>query len=388
MAKDKNDDAQEEILTPKKKSGGAGEDPYKDLTKTQKEFAIGLKEVMPRFKELNEAAASSFLPELGRQINNLFTSGAFKTIVTGYEGISAGLAKATKSFAGTMFDPANQNNLATFFKNAGTTTGTFGAILGNAFSGFITLMNAINPLVTRFTSFLQMKSVGFAANMKNDFANIQGFFKQAGDAAAGWGAILGRLFEKFKGMIKANVGPGTGGQLLLDFFNQGTTGFRNLDGAAGEFARKQHFLASAMNLKAMLESLGKIFSFMSDLGTDPAVAQFWGTLAELEGPLEKIFDSIQGSSDELARLLVTVVEIIASFADAAQLETYMKILGDIFAVLGGIVQTLEPVFAFFGKYVGAIGALVTTMYLLKTVTMLTSGTLLNFKKVIAAPAEA
>lgn len=384
MAKDKNDDAQDEILNPKKKkTGGAATDPYKDLTKTQREFAIGLKEVMPRFKELNEAAASKFLPELGKQLKNLFSSGMFKTLVKGFESVSAGLGKATKSFAGTMFDPGNQKNLSTFFKNAGTTTGTFGAILGNAFSGFITLMNAINPLVTRFTSFLQTKSIGFAANMKKDFANVQGFFKNAGDAAAGWGAILGRLFEKFKGMIKANVGPGTGGQLLLDFFNQGTTGFRNLDGAAGEFARKQHFLASATNLKAMLESLGKIFSFMSDLGTDPAVAQFWNILAELEGPLSDIFDSIQGSSDELARLLVTIVEIIASFADAAQLETYMKVLGDIFAILGGIVKMLQPILQFFGPLVGALGALVTTFYLLKKVTMIVTGTTLIFNKVTA-----
>jgi hypothetical protein len=244
-------------------------------------------------------------------------------------------------------------------------------------------MTAINPLVTRFTSFLEMKTTGFAKNMQGDFANIQGFFKQAGDAAAGWGAILGRIFEKFKGMIKANVGPGTGGQLLLDFFNQGTTGFRNLDGAAGEYARKQHFLASATNLKAMLESLGKIFSFMTDLGTDPAVASFWNTLSELGEPLGVIFESISGSSDELARLLVTIVEIVSTFADADQLNTYMKVLSDIFAILGGIAAALAPVFALFGKYVGLIGAIITITLLLKKVTMLTYGVYIAYTKVIA-----
>jgi len=373
-AKDKNADAEDAIINPKKKKGSIGDDPYKDLTKSQKEFAIYLKSVMPEFKKLNEAAASGFLPEVKKGMQEMFKGGLFDRLVKGFEDVGKGLGKATKNFAGTMFDPQNQNNLSTFFKNTATTTGTLGTVLGKAFSGFLTLMTAINPLITRFTSFLEMKATGFSKNMQGDFANVQAFFKQAGDAAAGWGTILGRIFDKFKGMIKANVGPGTGGQLLLDYFKQGTDGFRGLDGAAGEFARKNHFLASATNLKAMLESVSKIFGFMSDLGTDPAVASFWGILSELEGPLSHIFESITGSSDELAKLLVTVVEIVASFTDAGQLNAYMGILSNIFGILGGIVRTLSPVLAFFGPAVGAIGALVTTMLLLKKVTMLVTGT--------------
>jgi hypothetical protein len=384
MAKDKNADAQDELANPKKKNtGGGGVDPYKDLTKTQREFAIGLKEVMPRFKELNEAAASSFLPELGKQLRKLFSSGTFGVLVKGFEDISSGLAKATENFAGTMFDPNNQRNLSTFFKNAGTTTGTFGSILGNVFSGFITLMNAINPLVTRFTSFLQTKSVGFAANMKNDFANIQGFFKDAGDAAAGWGAILGRLFEKFKGMIKANVGPGTGGQLLLDFFNDGTTGFKNMDGAAGEFARKQHFLASATNLKAMLASIAQIFSFLSDLGTDPAVAAFWEKLAELEGPLSKIFESVSGSSDEFASLIVTIAEMIATLADAEQLNTFMLVLSEIAKYANGFLQAIAPLTEMIGPLIGAIGALVVAKKGLVWTTKLLNSVMLSTVKIFS-----
>ena len=380
MAKDKNADAQDELLNPKKKKNT--QDPYKDLTKSQKEFAYYLKGVMPEFKKLNEAAAKGFLPEVKNGMEGMFKGGLFNRIEKGFADVGGGLGKATKNFAGSMFDPGTKNNISALFKNTGTTVGTLGGVLGKVFSGFLTLMTAINPLVTRFVSFLDKKSVKFADSMKADFANVQGFFKNAGDAAAGWGQILGRIFEKFKGMIKANVGPGTGGQLLLDFFNKGTAGFRGLDGAAGEFARKNHFLASATNLKAMLESLGKIFSFMSDLGTDPAVASFWTILADLEGPLSIIFENLQGSSDELANLLVTIVEIVASFADSGQLNAYMVLLNDIFKILNGIVMAIAPVMQQFGKLIGTVGALVTTFYLMKKVTMLVYGTYMIFKGAI------
>jgi hypothetical protein len=375
-AKDRNADLQEQINNPEKKggAGGAANDPYKDLTETQKKFAQYLVSVQPRMKELKEAAASSFLPELTRQMQEMFRGGFFQMLVKGFEDVSKGLATATKGFAGTMFDPQNKNNLAAFFKNTGTTVGTLGGTLGKAFGGFITLMRAIQPLISRFTLFLDSKADKFGSNMQGNFANIMQFFKDAGDAAAGWGAIIGRIFEKFKGLIKANVGPGTGGQLLLDFFNHGISGFRGLDGAAGEFARKQHFLAAATNLKAMLDSLGKIFGFMTDLGTDPAVAQFWGTLAELEGPLEEIFSSIQGASDELAKLLVSIVEIIAAFADAGQLEAYMGILSDILKGIASFVRTIAPLMQALGPLVGAIGAATTVMLLMNKAGKIIAGT--------------
>jgi hypothetical protein len=377
-AKDRNADLQEQIANPKKKggAGGAGADPYKDLTETQKKFAQYLVSVQPRMKELKEAAASSFLPVLTEQMQEMFKGGFFDMLVNGFEEVSKGLGKATAGFAGTLFDPQTKGNLAEFFKNSSTTVGTLGGTLGKAFGGFITLMRAIQPLISRFTLFLDSKADKFGKNMQGNFANIMQFFRDAGDAAAGWGAILGRLFEKFKGLIKANVGPGTGGQLLLDFFNKGTVGFRGLDGAAGEFARKQHFLAAATNLKAMLDSLSKIFGFMTDLGTDPGVATFWGTLAELEGPLQEIFASIQGTSDELAKLLVGIVEIVATFADRGQLEAYLGTIGDIIKGLGAFLRTLQPLMNLVGPLIGFIGALATTMLLLNTAGKVISGTFL------------
>jgi hypothetical protein len=383
-AKDHAADLQEQIANPKLKKKGKGQDPYFGLTQTQRVFAQYLASVQPKMKQLREAAASSFLPELEKQMKSMFKNGYFKMLITGFKDISSGLAKAVKGFAGTLFDPSNKKNFSDFMHSTSRTVASFGPILGKVFSGFLTLMKAIDPLISRFTLFLDKKSTKFASGMKGDFANIQAFFKNAGDAAAGWGSILGRVFEKFKNMIKANIGPGSGGQLLLDYFNRGQAGFRGLDGAAGDFARKQHFLAVAANLKAILDSVSKIFGFMSDLGTDPAVASFWNILSELEGPLSQIFSSIQGSSDELANLLVSVLELVASFADSGQLKSYMTFLSAIFRAFAAVMNTISPIMKALGPLNGIIGALVTTMLLLSKATKIVYGTWLIFTGAIGS----
>jgi hypothetical protein len=230
-AKDNAADLQDKIANPPKAKGG-GNDPYKDLTATQKVFAQYLASVQPKMKQLREAAASSFLPVLTEQMKIMFAGGYFDMLVKGFEDVSKGLGEATRQFAGTIFDPKNKANMADFFKASGKSVGTLGGALGNAFGGFLTLMKAIDPLITRFAQFLASKADSFASNMSNNFASVSTFFRQAGDAAAGWGTILGHVFEKFKNLIKANVGPGTGGQLLLDFFSRGAKGMGDLDEAS------------------------------------------------------------------------------------------------------------------------------------------------------------
>jgi hypothetical protein len=381
-AKDKNKDLQEEIDNPKKKGGGS--DPFADLTKTQKVFAVYLKSVMPRMKELKEAAASSFLPELQKQMETLFKGGYFDMLVKGFREVSGGLAKAVKSFAGTLFDPKNKSNMADFFKSTATNLGSFGSIIGNVFAGFLGLMKNIDPLVGRLAIFLNRKSSNFAKDMTANSASITSFFKLAGDAAAGWGKILGNLWSRFKGFIKANIGPGTGGQLLLDWLKGGTDAFRGLDGAAGDYARKNHFLASAENLKAMLQSIGKIFGFLSDIGTSPEVMVFWKTLEGLEEPFRRIFEGITGSAEQLGRLLVSVVEIFASFADSAQLNAYLSVLADIANVAANTLEAMRPLFQFFGRFVGTIGAYVSIAYIAIKVTKLLLYPLLLLTKAYVA----
>lgn len=355
-------------------------DPFGELTKTQRQFATYLRTVVPRLKELKEAAASSFLPVLQEQIQKIFSSGVFGILVKGFRDVSKGLASASRSFIGTLFDPKNKQNLGDLFKGASKTAAVAGKIFGNVFSAFLTLMKAIDPLINRFTAFLDKKSFNLSQGLSNNFAEVSGFFRNAGQAAAGWGELLGRIFKKFKSLIMANVGPGSGGQLLLEWMNRGVGGFKGLDGAAGEFARKNYFLQASKNFIAMGSALGRIFSFMSNLAADPNIARFWEILGDLEGPINEIFAAITTSSDELARLLVSILDVVAAFADSGQLETYMGMVAALFEQIAAMINMLKPMLQTLGPIVGAVGALITSFLILKKVMMLVWGTVMILRR--------
>lgn len=298
---------------------------------------------------------------LQKQMERMFRGGYFDMLVKGFSQISGGLSKAVKNFSDTIFDPKNKNNMADFFKSTANNAGSFGSIVGNVLSGFLALMKNIDPLISRFAIFLNRKTSTFAKNMTANGASISAFFRNAGNAAAEWGAIFGKVGQRFKDFLKANVGPGTGGQLLLDWLKGGTSGFRGLDGAASDFARKNHFLAAAENLKAMLQSVGKIFGFLTDIGTSPEVAVFWKTLEGLEEPLARIFAGITGSGEAFAKLAVAVVEVFAAFADSAQLKAYMDILSTVANFAANTLESLRPLFQALGPLIGAIGALISIL---------------------------
>jgi hypothetical protein len=120
----------------------------------------------------------------------------------------------------------------------------------------------------------------------------------------------------------------------------------------------------------MLQSIGKIFGFLSDIGTSPEVMVFWKTLEGLEEPFKRIFEGITGSAEELAKLLVSVVEIFASFADSAQLNAYLSILATIANVAANTLEALRPLFQLFGPLVGAIGAFISILLISKKVLQL------------------
>ena len=374
QAKDKAEDMGNEMDKLAKK------DPFSELTKTQRQFAMYLRTVVPKLKDLKEAAASSFLPVLQQQIQKLISSGVFKVVVDGFAEVSKGLASASQSFIGTLFDPKNKQNLSELFKSTSQTTGMFGRILGNVFASFLTLMKAIDPLIKRFTAFLDKKSSGWADGLSKNFANVMEFFKDAGDAAAGWGHILGNLFKRFQLLIQANVGPGTGGQLLLDWMNKGTVGFKGLDGAAADFARKNYFLEASKNFIAIGQSIGSIFSFMKNLAMDPGIAQFWATLSQLDGPLNEIFIAMGSASQQLAEMIVAFVEVVASFADEGQLAAYMSVVTGLLKQIASMIEEIKPLLKIIGQVVGTFGGLIASMLILKKVMMLTWGTIMIFRK--------
>lgn len=375
-AKDKNNDLQEELAKPadQRKNAG-GQDPYANLTKTQATFARYLATVKPRMKELREAAASSFLPELTKQMKVMFAGGYFDMLIKGFRDVSAGLGKAVSEFANTVFDPKNKANLAEFFKATGNTLGTMGRVVGNFFGLFLTVLKAADPLINRLVHFLDRKSFSLGEASKKNFAQLHKFFTDAGNAASTFGRFLSNIFQPFKRLVMSQVGEGSPGREFLKWMQESTEQLREFRMGADGLTLDEKLAPTVENTKAMFQAFSGLARIFFELGQNPGVKEFWTTLASGTGALETIFKGIaEATGPAFARVIVSLTEIVAAFLDQAQLGAYFNILSEIFKVFAVFAAGLGKLMAAFGPLVGAIGAVVTSMLLLKKVFMLFYGT--------------
>ena len=353
-AKQANKEAKE-ALKEGPKSGGT--DPYAGLTKTQKEFAQYLVTIQSKMVLLREAAASSFLPELQKQLQSFIANGYMGTLVKSFTYLSEGLAKFTADFARSFVSTKNMRLLAETFRNVTTTLGGFGSVVGKTFEGFLYYLRNTNPLLNRFVAFLQVRTAKFASDMRNNSAGIQAFFKVAGDAAADFGKIFGNVFERIKIFIKNVTGPGSGGQILLDFFKEISGDFRNFDRTVENAISRKYFADAAENTKIILQSFSGMFRFLVKLGGNPAVGQFWENLQAGQGALGQMITNSVEAAPALANVLVSITKILAALSDSAQVLAFFDTLNLVFNGIATMLKDMKPLLDAFGPLIGTLSAL-------------------------------
>lgn len=382
-AKQANKDAKEALKEGPKAEAGA--DPYAGLTKTQKEFAQYLTTIQSKMVRLREAAASSFLPELQSQLQSFIARGYMGTLVKSFTYLSEGLAKFTADFSRSFIDTNNMRLLAEVFRNVTTSLAGFGTVAGNALEGFLFYLKNTNPLLDRFVLFLQKKTGQFALDQKNNASAIQAFFKTAGDLAADFGTIFGNLSDRFKEFLGNTTGPGSGGQMMVDFLKDITDNFRNFDRDVENSISRKYFADASGNLKIMLESFSGLFKFLLKLGGNPAVGQFWENLQAGQGALAQLVTNSAEAGPGLANILVNITKILAALSDSAQVLAFFDTLNVVFTSIASMLKDMKPLLDAFGPLIGTLSAIGLIFLGFKKATLIIGGlVMLALKPLIAA----
>ncbi len=342
---DRNNDLREQLEKPlnRQGGGGAGVDPYGELTPSQKKFAMFLAGIQDRFKELRESAASGFLPLLETQIRRLMSGGSWSMLVRGYAAVGRGLGLAAEAVTDFIESSRGTKLLGDFFSQTGRILPLFGKSLATVrfYQSVIRSTDRIKELV----------------NMGNQTGSLVSFFERAGNMAAQFGRILSNWFGGLGKLFGAGVGPGSGGQMLLDWMEQASARFKEIQSSFSKGrAQDIYFRESAENFKAMSQSLGKIFGAFKQLGDDPAIAEFYRQLSLAAPTLRVILQNAiktLGTFGALGRALLEISEV---FSDPGQGNAFFQVLADSAMGLAKGLQAIKPLLDFFGPLVGAVSA--------------------------------
>jgi hypothetical protein len=373
-AKARNKDARAD-LKKGPLSGAAAQDPLKNLTKSQKEFAKYLVSLKPKLMELREAAASGFLKPLQEAIQNLVTN-AFPTLKDGLNTLGAAMGAAAKSFSSAVTTPENLKLLREFFNSSVPIIKLFGQAAGYAFGGILAVLKAAQPLTLRFAKWVESVAARFEDWAKSGATStLREFFNLAGDVAGKLGTVFSKVFGGITNITKAAFpsGPESGaGGLIIKWLDKLATTFRNFT-AGPDFGT--WLKGSTDNALTALDTLGKFANIFVKLGAAPETKQFWMTIQGAVPYIQKLAEDGLKAAPALGEIIVQIARMFAILSDSGTLETFLGALAQMVTLFNGFLEFISPVLKFFGPLHGLILAVGFGLNLLRKGGMVLFGVL-------------
>ena len=334
QAKERSADLNEELKKGPEGIAKGGSDPYAGLTKSQKAFAEALVKLKPKLDELREAVAAGFLPILEEQLNRLANGPFFDVVKEGLSKVAVALGNGARNLVDFIVKAENIEKLRTVFGNAVPTIEGFGTILGKAYDSFLSVLVFADPLVKQFVAFLDRNIGKFAdfMNAPENKAEIEGFFATVSQLATDFGDIFKNVFGGIGDIFAANVGPGSGGQKMIDYLKEITGSFANLETIDGK-PIGEFFSVAADNAIAALGTIGEFLKEIFGVADNPNLKIAFDTLKEAAPDFGDVLDKIVDALPSFATLVTDLISITNSFTDTGSITTFFDTLSGITGVV-------------------------------------------------------
>ena len=362
-------DAQRELDRAKrdKKKSAAEDDPLEGLNESQKEFVKFLASLKPKVDAIKKAASDAFLPKLTEGIT-LVAKEAFPVIETGVGKVGDALGDASISIAKAITDAGNLKDLATVFENSATNIRTLGDIVGNVYGIILSTLVALQPVTEKFLGWLEKVTEDFETSLDTEEGKkkLEEFFNTAGEVAAEIGEVFKEAFGALGVVIKANVGPGTGGQFLLDWLESGLKDFKEFGKTVeGQQELKEFFLNSSKNAASALGAVGAFFKEILKAGADPNVGKAFDILKGGSDAFGNILRKSNEAAPSLAALVVNIIKIVDLLTDSGQMKTFFDTLNVAATIVRKILE--NDIVAAIAKVLGPITGFLLAFGLIKII---------------------
>lgn len=362
-------DAQRELDRAKrdKKKSAAEDDPLEGLNESQKEFVKFLASLKPKIDEIKKAASDAFLPKLTEAIQ-LLADKAFPIITVGVGQVGDALGNASIEIAKAITESGNLKDLATLFENSAKNIESLGRIIGSVYGIFLSYAQALQPLTERFLKFLEgaTKKYEEYLDTPEGAKALEDFFNTAGDVAAEIGQVFKEAFGALGVIIKANVGPGSGGQFLLDWLESSLKGFKDFGKTVeGQKELKEFFLNSSKNAASALGAVGAFFKEILIAGADPNVGKAFDILKGGSDAFGSILKKSNEAAPSLATLVVNIIKIVDLLTDSGQMKTFFDTLNVAATIVRKILE--NDVVQAIAKVLGPITGFLLAFGLIKII---------------------
>lgn len=340
-ATEARDDAKEAVKDIEDGAGAASAyaDALSDLSpEAQKfvKFIVGLKD---EFKKLKAAAGKELFPKLEEAIQNLVDN-LFPRLIPLLESTGGVLGNIAKEFSETITKGENLDRLERIWKSNEIVLTNFGDAASNLYEVLLILLDAARPLTEEFSKFVAAKTAAWRESLKvqEQTGKLSEKFEIARKILKDLGTIIGNTFRGLGNIISANVGPGSGGQIFLDYLKDVTKKFEELKTIDGQPIKK-FFADAAENGTAFLGLLGNIVGGFITLANNPELGVFFGQLNTVVDIFQRVGENLSGSLPALGEFLIQFALITETLTESGSIETFFGVLTTVVKTLNDFLNT-------------------------------------------------
>jgi phage-related protein len=327
-ATEDRDEAQKEYDDFDKNTAAANAyaDALSDLSAEAQHFVKYIVSLKDEFKALKAAAGEKLFPQLETAIQNLVDNlfPRLKPLLTETGDV---LGKIAVGFSKTVTSAENMKRLESIWKTSNVFLEKMGTVTNNLYEVFLILLDAAKPLIDAFGDWLVKVTGAWKQTLILDekSGKLAKTFETAKGILKDLGTIFGNVFGGFGKIISANVGPGSGGQIFLDYLKDATGRFKNIQEIDGK-PLKEFFAGAAENGTKLLSLLGNIGGEFIKLADDEGLGIFYDKLSQVVDIFGEIGGNLNGALPALGDFLIAFANITKTLTESGSIVTFFDVL--------------------------------------------------------------
>jgi hypothetical protein len=327
-ATEQRDDAQKAVddFDSQTAAANAYADAMEGLSKEAQDFVRYMVSIRDEFKALKAAAGEKLFPQLTDAMK-ILVKDLFPALKPLLKDTGDVLGRVAINLAKTVTSTANLKRLDNVWKTSNRFIEKLGTVTANLYEVFLILLEAAEPLIEAFGDWL-VKITGawkMTLNTKKGVEDLNERFKIAQGILKDLGTIFGNVFGGFGKIIKANVGPGSGGQFFLDYLKEATGRFKNIQQIDGK-PLKDFFLDAAENGTKLLSLFGNIGGEIIKLADDESLGIFFDKLNEVVDIFGRIGANLSGAAPAFGDFLIAIANITETLTQANSITIFFETL--------------------------------------------------------------
>jgi hypothetical protein len=395
-------DANEAVKEAKKdladaKGGGGAADAFaeamKKLSTEAQRFVRFLMSIQGAFKRLKAAAGKELFPALETAIKNLITEPNLKLFEGLLQGTGKALGQVAIELSNVITDADNLKSLESVWKTNDKLIGNLGTVVGNLYTGFLNIIEAAGPLITKFGEWLVKVTGAWAETQKlnNQSGALTKKFDRLGEITADIGGYLKTFWEGLKDIFAVVTEEGGAVDILNGYFKTAAENFKEFTSAGREDGSLKEFFNNATeNFTKVLSLLGNIVGELLKLGDNAGVGQFTDSLSRAVDTFGRIGEKLTGK-DGAASGLGLFIEKFAllseKLTDSGSIETFFKVLNGALDIANKIFgnEIVQKILGVVGVVIGLSKGFGLVLRVLKFVGTAFAGTFIKIFKFAKDP---